>query len=48
MAAKSGVIVYEVNPRHTSQMCSECGYISLTNRDKERFICENCGFVADA
>ncbi len=48
MAAKSGVIVHEVNPRHTSQKCSECGYVSSTNRDKERFVCEECGFAADA
>lgn len=48
MAAKSGAIVHEVNPKHTSQKCSECGYTSPTNRDKERFVCEECGFVADA
>lgn len=48
MAAKSGVIVHEVDPKHTSQTCSECGYVSPTNRDKERFICEDCGFAADA
>lgn len=48
MAAKSGTIVHEVNPKHTSQKCSECGYTSPANRDKERFICEECGFAADA
>ncbi|WP_349262937.1 zinc ribbon domain-containing protein [Allocoleopsis sp.] len=37
-----------MNPKHTSQECSCCGYISPTNRDKEKFLCESCGWVADA
>ena len=48
MSEKAGVIFLEVNPRHSSQECSECGYISPTNRDKERFLCEACGYLADA
>jgi putative transposase len=48
MAVKSGAMVHEVNPKYTSQMCSQCGYTSPTNRDKERFICESCGFADDA
>jgi putative transposase len=48
VAAKSGVLVHEINPKHTSQECSCCGYISPTNRDKERFLCESCGWIADA
>ena len=48
VAAKSGVLVHEINPKHTSQECSCCGYISPTNRDKEKFLCEACGWVADA
>jgi putative transposase len=48
VAEKSGVLVHEVNPRHTSQQCSRCGYISPTNRDKEKFLCESCGWVSDA
>lgn len=28
--------------------CSECGYISPTNRKQEKFICEVCGHQADA
>lgn len=48
VAAKSGVLVHEINPKHTSQECSCCGYISPTNRDKEKFLCESCGWIADA
>jgi putative transposase len=48
VAEKSGVLVHEINPKHTSQECSCCGYISPTNRDKEKFLCESCGWIADA
>ena len=48
LAERHGVLVQEVNPRHTSQKCSSCGYISPTNRDKEKFLCESCGYHADA
>ena len=48
VAAKSGVLVHEINPKHTSQECSYCGYVSPTNRDKEKFLCELCGWIADA
>jgi IS605 OrfB family transposase len=30
VAAKSGVLVHEINPKHTSQECRCCGYISPT------------------
>lgn len=48
VAAKLGAIVREVNPRHTSQQCSYCGYTSPTNRQGERFLCEQCGYLEDA
>ncbi|OWY64959.1 transposase [cyanobacterium TDX16] len=48
VAAKSGAIVLDVPPRHSSQECRECGYISPTNRDKEKFLCESCGHYEDA
>lgn len=48
VAAKSGVIVLDVQPRHSSQECSCCGYVSPANRDKEKFLCENCAHYADA
>ena len=47
-ASKLGNRVVLVNPRHTSQQCSCCGYISPKNRDKEKFLCEVCNHYADA
>ncbi len=47
-AAKLGAIVHEVNPRHTSQQCNCCGYVSPTNRKDEKFLCEQCGYLEDA
>lgn len=48
LSERAGVLVHEVEPNFSSQECSECGYISPTNRDKEKFICEKCGHHADA
>jgi len=48
LAERWGCLVHEINPRHTSQECSQCGYVSPTNRDKEKFLCESCGHYADA
>lgn len=48
LAEKAGVLVHEVNPKFSSQECSQCGYISPTNRDREKFICEKCNHHADA
>ena len=48
VAAKLGLIVAEVDPRFSSQQCSCCGHIDKANRDKERFLCTECGFVEDA
>lgn len=48
VAAKSGVLVHQINPKHTSQECSCCGYISPINRNKEKFLCQSCGWMADA
>ena len=47
-ASKLGNRVVLVNPRHTSQQCSCCGYTSPKNRDKEKFLCEACNHHADA
>lgn len=47
-ASKLGNLVVTVNPRHTSQECSECHHISPDNRDGEKFICEMCGYFCDA
>lgn len=48
LSLRTGLTLVEVNPRHSSQECSCCGYISPTNRDKEKFLCESCGHIADA
>ncbi len=48
VAAKSGTIILDVPPKHSSQECHQCGYVSPTNRDKEKFLCESCGYYADA
>lgn len=48
VAAKSGKPVLAVNPKYTSQECSNCGHISKDNRDGEKFICESCGHIDHA
>ena len=48
VAAKLGLIVAEVDPRFSSQQCSCCGHTDRANRDKERFLCTECGYVEDA
>ena len=48
LAERHGVLVHEVKPRYSSQECSKCHFVSPTNRDKEKFVCEQCGHHADA
>jgi putative transposase len=48
VAEKFGCITLDVNPQFTSQTCSHCGHVEKANRKKERFLCLNCGFLADA
>ena len=48
VAAKLGLIFTEVNPKFSSQECSCCGHVSSSNRKKERFLCEMCGYIEDA
>jgi len=48
VAEKFGRIFVEVNPKHSSQTCSVCGYKDKKNRHKESFLCLNCGTPADA
>jgi putative transposase len=41
--------VIAVDPRHTSQTCSECGHVSSENRPSQaRFACVACGHEANA
>lgn len=43
MAAKSGKVLLKVDPRHTSQTCSACSFVDKASRDREKFICTECG-----
>jgi putative transposase len=47
-AQKLGNLVILVNPKNTSITCPECGHTSKANRDKEKFVCENCSHCDDA
>jgi len=48
-AAIAGVEVFPVDPKYTSQMCSECGHIEKANRKTQsEFECRRCGFKAHA
>ncbi len=48
-AAAKGCRVVSVDPRHTSQRCSECGFISRGNRKTQsNFACRQCGFTLNA
>ena len=47
-AIKLGNRVIKVDPRGSSQECHKCHFISPDNRDKEKFVCENCGHYEDA
>ena len=44
---KGAVVVY-VDPRYTSQRCSECGFVHRSNRNSHKFICKACGYTANA
>jgi putative transposase len=48
-AAIAGVPVVAVNPKHTSQMCSQCGHTEKANRKSQaEFCCRRCGFESNA
>ena len=47
-AALDGIRVIEVNPKYTSQRCSECGHIAGKNRNGENFLCKECGYKQHA
>jgi putative transposase len=41
--------VRRVDPRHTSQRCSECGHVAAESRESQaRFCCVACGFACNA
>jgi IS605 OrfB family transposase len=47
-AESTGKTVVEVNPRHTSQTCSICGYTDKSNRKGLVFKCRGCGYELNA
>jgi putative transposase len=48
-AAMAGVCLHLVDPRYTSQMCSQCGHCKRANRpDRDHFRCKQCGYEAPA
>ena len=48
VAEKFGRIFLEVDPKFTSQKCSNCGFKDKKNRHKESFLCLKCDTPADA
>ncbi len=48
-AEEAGCAVVGVDPRHTSQVCSCCGFKHRGNRlSQSRFVCRECGFELNA
>lgn len=48
-SAWSGGYIVAINPKHTSQKCSCCGYVSKHNRqDQATFHCTHCDFETNA
>ena len=48
-ARLAGVVLKLVDPRHTSQVCPQCGFVSRENRKSQSsFLCQSCGFASNA
>ncbi len=48
-AEARGMTVVKIDPRHTSQTCSKCGYQARNNRRSQSlFLCRACGYCANA
>jgi putative transposase len=48
-AEEAGCVVGGIDPRHTSQRCSRCGYTARNNRRSQSdFTCRSCGFRLNA
>ena len=48
-AEACGIDVVRVDPRHSSQMCSKCGYQHRSNRRSQSFFkCRSCGYSLNA
>ena len=48
LSQEFGFEVEEVDPAHTSQKCSHCGFVHERNRNGNKFACLSCGFKAHA
>lgn len=48
-AEERGMQVVKIDPRHTSQTCSRCGYQHRSNRRSQSlFLCRHCGYCLNA
>ena len=48
-AQERGTTVVKIDPRHTSQTCSRCGYQHRSNRRSQSlFLCRTCGYCLNA
>lgn len=48
-AQERGIGVFKIDPRHTSQTCSKCGYQHRSNRRSQSlFKCRKCGYTINA
>lgn len=48
-AQEQGMQVIKIDPRHTSQTCSQCGHQHRSNRKSQSlFLCKNCGYCLNA
>jgi putative transposase len=48
-AQEKGIDVEKIDPRHTSQTCSCCGYQARNNRRSQSlFLCRACGYCLNA
>ena len=47
--ADNGGELIKVNPKYTSQTCSQCGYRNKNNRlSQSKFVCKKCGYSTNA
>lgn len=48
-ARLNGIKVIAVNPKNTSRECSQCHFVSKSNRKSQsEFVCQQCGFADNA
>jgi IS605 OrfB family transposase len=48
-AKLAGVNLVEIDPRYTSQQCSQCGHTAKANRkSRDSFVCKSCGYTSCA